>query len=121
MIIIPILFHFTLYLDFIVPNAANMENITSAQPNLAMNASLNHHNALHSHDKISPSDNGSPLPPRLKKPRPPPPSDKKHRRNKSKPFHAKVIHRRSISDPLPRPPPPPPEFRKTIDLSSRVG
>ncbi|VDI12011.1 Hypothetical predicted protein [Mytilus galloprovincialis] len=102
--------------DFRVPYAANMENITSSQPNLAMNASFNHQNALHSHEKISSSDNGSPLPPSLKKPPPPPPSDKKHRRSKSEPLPTEVIHRKSICDPPPRPPPP--EFRKTIALLS---
>ncbi|CAG2245658.1 ASAP [Mytilus edulis] len=103
--------------NFTVPNAANLQNITASQPNLAMNSSTNHHDSLQSHDKISPSGNGPPLPPRMKKPPPPPPSDKKHARNKSEPFPAEVIHRRSISDPPSRPPPP--EFRKTIALSSR--
>lgn len=100
-----------------MPNAANLQNITASQPNLAMNSSTNHHDSLQLHDKISPSGNGPPLPPRMKKPPPPPPSDKKHARNKSEPFPAEVIHRRSISDPPSRPPPP--EFRKTIALSSR--
>ena len=63
---------------------------------------------------LPPGLGGPPLPPRVKKPPPPPPPEKTHMRNKSEP---EVIHRRSTSDPPPRPAPP--DHRKTVAIGTR--
>ena len=118
--------------------------MSASQPNLAMNVSLNHKDTTQSNDNISSSElggngpplapglggpplppglggpplppglGGPPLPPRVKKPPPPPPPEKTHMRNKSEP---EVIHRRSTSDPPPRPAPP--DHRKTVAIGTR--
>ncbi|KAK3088884.1 hypothetical protein FSP39_024982 [Pinctada imbricata] len=64
------------------------------------------------------SSNGNPnppLPPRLKRPPPPPPKSAGHTRNKSEGNMSGVVHRRSTSDPPPRPAPP---DRSTICVPS---
>jgi len=114
------------FASFIVVQNVNAPNVSASQPNLAMNVSLNHKDTTQSNDNISPSGlggngpplppglGGPPLPPRVKKPPPPPPPEKTHMRNKSEP---EVIHRRSTSDPPPRPAPP--DHRKTVAIGTR--
>ncbi|XP_055997610.1 arf-GAP with SH3 domain, ANK repeat and PH domain-containing protein 2-like isoform X10 [Ostrea edulis] len=59
---------------------------------------------------------GPPLPPRKKPPPPPPATSPGHTRNKSEGSAIGVVHRRSTSDPPPRPAPP--DLRNTIHIPS---